>query len=112
MSTLSVGESVVKIGTFRYDGTVLCDVRIVFSPVHFGTSDLDDPAEVANDRQQSTYYIQFGSTTERGDFQSGSSGFRSLAEAIAEAESIPGVGPTLEWQVETKSEVSQETPPK
>jgi hypothetical protein len=106
MSTLSPGESVVKIGTFRYDGTVLCDLRIVLSAVHYGTGDIDDPAEIRDDLQQSTYYIQYGSTTQRGIFQSGSSGFRSLAEAIAEAESTPGVGPTLEWHQETKSEVT------
>lgn len=105
MGTLSPGESIVKIGTFRYGETVPCEIRIVFSPVKYGTGDIEDPAEVANDLEQGTFYIQFGSTTQRGVFQSGSRGFRSLAEATAEAESTPGIGPTLEWQVETKSEV-------
>lgn len=99
-----LGKSIVKTGTFRYGGSVPCDIRIVFSPVQYGTGDVEDPAEVANDLQQSTFYIQFGSTTQRGVFQSGCRGFQSLAEAVAKAESTPGVGPTLEWQVERESE--------
>ncbi|WP_119965670.1 hypothetical protein [Simplicispira lacusdiani] len=97
MATLQPGERVVREGTFLYDLQIECDVRIVYSPIHYGTGDWEDPPEIQNDLEQDTYYVQYGSTTERGRFNAGGGGHRSLPEAMAAAEAAPGIGPTVRW---------------
>ena len=94
---LSRGESVVQAGTFLYDGQVVCDLRIVFSPVRRGTGDYEDPPEVSDDVHQDTFYIQYGSTTSRGVFNAGGGGFPTLSAAVAHVESMPGFGNTVRW---------------
>jgi hypothetical protein len=89
--------TVVAEGTCLYAGTVECDIRIVREPVRYGSGDHEDPPEIANDAPMVTYSIQYGSTTRRGEFTSSSRGFASLAEAKAEAERTPGIGPTVRW---------------
>jgi hypothetical protein len=79
-------ERVVKQGTFRYDGEVTCDLRIVYSPVRYGSGDYEDPPECADDRDIDSFYVQYGSTTERGVFKAGTGAFASLTEAVAHAE--------------------------
>jgi len=97
MNSVTPSESVVKEGTFLYDHRVECDVRIVMSPVHYGTGDYEDPPDIANDRAEATFYIQYGSTIQRGVFSAGGGGFASLEEAIAEVASAPGIGSTVKW---------------
>ena len=94
---LSSGESVVRAGTFLDDGQVVCDLRIVLSPVRFGTGDYEDPPEVSDDVDQDTFYIQYGSTTSRGVFNAGGGGFPTLSAAVAHVESMPGFGNTVRW---------------
>ena|ERR1700742_3296059 len=94
---LSLGESVVQAGTFLYDGEVLCDLRIVLSPVRFGTGDHEDPPEISDDAVQDTFYIQYGSTTARGIFNAGGGGFSTLSAAVAHVEAMPGFGQTVRW---------------
>lgn len=48
---LHEGEVVVKSGTFLYDGTVTCNLRIVRSQVCPGSGDWEDPPELAEDKE-------------------------------------------------------------
>ena len=79
------------LGTFIYDGTVECDVRIVRSDIRFGTGDHDDPPEIQDDVAIETFYAEYGSTTQKGVFNSMSCGYPSLAEAIAATEAALAV---------------------
>ena len=98
MADLSPNETVVKEGTFLYDGKIQCDVRIIHSPVRYGSGDYEDPPDIQNDVDQDTYYIQYGSTTERGVFNAGGGAYGSLADAIAGVEGAPGIGGTVRWR--------------
>jgi hypothetical protein len=98
MTSLASNETIVKEGTFLYDGEIECDVRIVHSPIRYGSGDYEDPPEIENDLQRDTFYIQYGSTTERGIFNAGGGGYPSLTEAVAGAESAPGIGSTIRWK--------------
>ena len=98
MADLSSDQTVVKEGTFLYDGTIECDVRIVHSPVRYGSGDHEDPPDIQNDSEQDTYYVQYGSTTDRGVLNAGGGGYSSLADAIAGVEAAPGVGGTVRWR--------------
>ena len=87
----------VQAGTFLYDGQVVCDLRIVLGPVRRGTGDYEDPPEVSDDADLDTFYVQYGSTTSRGAFNAVGGGFATLAAAVAQVESMPGVGNTVRW---------------
>jgi hypothetical protein len=98
MAALPSFENIVKVGTFLYDNSVLCDVCISFSPVRFGTGDYEDLPEIADDVAVDTYYVFFGSTTERGSYSAGGGGgYPSLAEAVANVEAQAGFGKTVKW---------------
>jgi len=98
MNLRASNETIVRKGTFLYDGTIECDVRIIRSPIHFGSGDYEDPEEIQSDLEQDTFYIQFGSTTERGLFNTSSIGHLSIEEAMAEAVATPGIGRTIRWE--------------
>ena len=95
--TLFSGEVVVKAGTFLYNETIPCDIRIVRSPIRYGTGDHDDPPDVANDQDREVFYVQFGSTTERGQFSSNGGDNATLGDAVLAAETAPGIGHTVQW---------------
>lgn len=97
MAAFASPGNIVKVGTFLYDDSVLCDVCISVGPVRFGTGDYEDPPEISEDVVVDTYYIFFGSTTERGRYTTRGGGYPSLAEAIANVEARPGFGKTVEW---------------
>jgi hypothetical protein len=103
----SSAERVVQVGTFLYDGEVVCDIRIVISPIRFGTGDHEDPPEVSDDAVQDTFYIQYGSTTSRGAFNAGGGGFPTLADAVAHVEAMPGFGSTVRWAEGTAMRVER-----
>jgi hypothetical protein len=90
-------ENIVKSGTFLYDGTVLCDVCIAYSPIRCGTGDYEDEPDVANDLEIDSYYVWFGSTTERGQFNAGGGAYSSLEGAIASVETDPNFGSSVMW---------------
>ena len=90
-------DPVVKRGTCLYAGTVECDVCVVLSPVRYGSGDDGDSPDIANDIKADTYYLYFGSTTERERLNAGGGGYSSLAEAMAAAERAPGIGATVRW---------------
>ena len=79
-------ERVVKSGTFLYVGEVRCDVRIVYSPTRYGSGDHADAEEFANDQKMDSYYVEYGSTTQRNVFTSGGGWFPSLSEAVHHVE--------------------------
>lgn len=99
MTPLNPSEKVVVTGTFLYAGTIECDLRVVFSPVRYGSGDYEDEHEIANDSVEDTYYVQYGSTTQRGIFNAGGGAYPSLAEARFAAESAPGIGSTIRWHL-------------
>jgi hypothetical protein len=89
-----LAERVVRSGTWLYDGEFVRDVRIVYSPIRFGDYDDDDPPELREDIERDTYYVEYGSTIERGVFNVGGGGFLSVEEAMRQVESkLQGV----EW---------------
>lgn len=98
MQSLHTDETVVLEGTYLYGGSHECDIRIVRSPVRFGTGDHEDPPEWADDFEEETFYLWYGSTTERGVFNAGGGGFPSLEQAMAAASSAPGIGHTVRWR--------------
>ena len=61
---MNLGERIIKEGTFLYDGSVECDIRIAFSATRFGSGDSRDSDEISKDQDVGAYYIHFGSTTE------------------------------------------------
>jgi hypothetical protein len=97
MAALPSPANLVKVGTFLYDDSVVCDVCISFSLVRFGTEDYEDPPEISEDVVADTYYVFFGSTTERGRYDAGGGGYPSLDEAVANVEARPGFGKTVKW---------------
>ena len=98
MAHVQPNEVVVKEGTYLYDGSIKCDIRIVRSPVRYGSGDNEDFPEIENDVKIDTYYVQFGSTTERNRFNAASGAYSSLAEAVAGAEAVPGIGSSVRWK--------------
>ena len=89
-------SEIVKEGIFLYDGTVLCDIRIFKHGKRYGTGDPFDEPEFRDDADGEFYYIEFGSTVERGKFVSGSWALPSLEAAIEEAERA--TNGTVTWQ--------------
>src|SRR5947207_397479 len=77
-SNMNPNCKVVMEGTFLYDDMVECDLQIVFSPTRFGSGDYEDPPEIRDDSQRDTFYLRFGSTTDRGLFNAGGCGAPSL----------------------------------
>lgn len=94
---LQPGEKVVATGTYLHAGTFECDLRIVFSPVRYGSGDYADPPDIGDDVVTDTYYVQYGSTTQRGFFNAGGGGYPSLAEARSAAEAALGADRKVEW---------------
>jgi len=94
----SENEVLVRQGTFLYGGRIECDVRVVRSAVRYGAGDHQDEPEVGEDRPLDTYYVWYGSTTERGVFNSGGGAYDSEAEAVAAIEAATGIGPTVRWK--------------
>jgi hypothetical protein len=91
-TTDEADERLVKTGTYLYAGELQCDVRIVYSPVRYGTGDQADAAEDAEDRVMDSYYVQYGGPLQRSAFISGGGWFPTLAEAVHHVENaVQGV---------------------
>ncbi|MCM3902475.1 MAG: hypothetical protein ND866_12275 [Pyrinomonadaceae bacterium] len=63
--------------------------------MRYGTGDPYDDPEYRDDVEGQFYYIEFGSTVERGKFVSGSFALPSFEAAIEEAEKA--TGGRVEW---------------
>lgn len=94
---LEPGQQIVKEGTYLYDGRVVCDVVIVRSPVFHGSGDDEDPPEIANDRDEETFQIWYGSPVARGQFNAGGGARFSLRDAMQAVENAPGIGSSIRW---------------
>ncbi|RQO62798.1 hypothetical protein DBV14_03825 [Variovorax sp. KBW07] len=86
----------MKEGTYLYDGEIECDIRIVRSQIRWGTGDDGDEPRVRCDVEKDTFYVQYGSTSERGIFNAESDGFESLEEALTQVARTT-IGPTICW---------------
>jgi hypothetical protein len=75
---------VVKTGTFVYGGSVTCDVRIVRLAIRPGSGDDEDAPEDRDDQPGPWFFVEYGSTTQRGHFSAGGGYHRTLADAEAE----------------------------
>lgn len=64
---------------------------------HYGSCDWEYPPEFAEDQHGDFFGVQWGSTTARGIFNAGSGGGICISEAIAAAESVPGVRKSIVW---------------
>jgi len=96
MTGATTREVVVKAGTYLYADTIVCDVRIVYSPIRYGSGEeyVDQPEDVV-DQERDTYYLQYGGTERRGAFIAGGGSFDSLEDAMRQAEAtVRG----LTWQ--------------
>jgi hypothetical protein len=91
-------SEIVKEGTYLYDGTVLCGVRIRLQPVRFGTGDHEDPLDISEDRDIPTYCIELSVATDATDFRAGAGVFDSLKDAVAHLESVPYIAHSLRWK--------------
>ncbi|MDB5172095.1 MAG: hypothetical protein JWN51_868 [Phycisphaerales bacterium] len=69
----------VRSGYWFYDGTVRLPVRIVQSPIRYGSGDHEDEADVRDDRVEECVYLVF--TTSDGK-EVGGGASRSVEEAI------------------------------
>jgi len=85
---------VVKRGTWLYDGTVLCEVRIVQHHLLYGSGDYEDPPEIADDREVTCYYVLFHTPVGEPPWVGGGAGL-SVEEAMSLAERKLGQG--LKW---------------
>jgi len=99
MSSIYPDEKIVMEGTYLYDNTIECDIRIVYSPIRFGSVDYEDPPEIQNDQEIDTYLIEYGSTTKRGYFNARGGGYNTLEEAMESAKKAPGIGPSIKWNL-------------
>jgi hypothetical protein len=76
--------------------------------MRYRTGDRDDPAEISNDVEAGTHYIEYRSTTTRGAFNGGG-GYPSLIDAMPAAAKAPGFGSSLRWQADMSESVAQKT---
>jgi hypothetical protein len=76
-------DKVVKTGTYLYAGQITCDVRIVYSPIRYGSGDPVEPPE--EDEPRDSYYLEYGGTEQRGAFVGGGGCFDTLEEAMRRA---------------------------
>ncbi|MCX5580480.1 hypothetical protein [Kaistia terrae] len=88
----------IRRGSFLYDGFHPTEVRIVLSPTRYGTGDYEDPPEISDDVQIATYYVEYGSTYEKGVFHAGGGGFDSFEEAASAV--AAAVGESLVWSAD------------
>ncbi|WP_153064268.1 hypothetical protein [Acidovorax sp. ST3] len=90
--------TVVKEGTWLYDGTVPTGVRIVSCSIRYGSGDWKDPQEIQEDQKVPGFDVQWASPTTPRDFwEYQSAVFPTLQDAIAHAEQAAWASSTLKW---------------
>lgn len=94
---LQPGQHIVMRGAYLYDELVPCEVVIVRGPVFYGSGDDEDPPELADDREQASFYIWYGSPAAGGQFNAGGGVRFSLLEAMQAVENAPGIGSSVRW---------------
>jgi hypothetical protein len=94
--TYKMDAQVIRNGTYLYDETVPCGVRIVLKTVDWAPQDYDD-LDPASIEEVLAYAIEYSVTTDKNDLRAGGPAFITLEEAVSYLESLPYVGPTLKW---------------
>lgn len=90
--------TVVKEGTWLYDGTVPTGVRIVSCSIRYGSGDCQDPPEVRADQAVPGFDVQWASPTKPHDYDNYASAvFPTLSDAVAHAERAVWAATTLNW---------------
>lgn len=89
-------SEIIKEGIFYYNKQVPCDIRIFKHNMKYGSGDYEDESEIHNDLEGEFYYIEYGSTIERGKFVSISNAFEKLEDAISNAEI--SVNSKIDWK--------------
>ena len=90
--------TVVKEGTWLYDGSVLTGVRIVGCSIRHGSADWQDRPEVQEDQAMPGFDVQWASPTAPSDYGvHPSSRFPTLHDAVAHAERAEWAASTLKW---------------
>jgi hypothetical protein len=59
LTNLLEGKEAVKCGTWLYDGSIPCEVRIVRHDTLYGSGDHADPREISEDQNIECFYILF-----------------------------------------------------
>lgn len=94
-NTMNEKKEIIKKGTFLYDGSVTTDIQIVKTNIRYCSGDYEDEPDYRDDVEGEFFNIEFGSTTEREKFVSGSLSHTSLEEAVFEAEKATNF--TVTW---------------
>ena len=90
--------TVVKEGTWLYDGSVPTGVRIVSCSIRYGSGDWQDPPELQEDHVVPGFDVQWASPTTPRDYgENPSAVFPSLRDAVAHAERAEWAASTLKW---------------
>ena len=90
--------TVVKEGTWLYDGTVPTGVRIVSCSIRYGSGDWEDPLEIQEDQTVPGFDVQWATPTTPHDFwKYPSAKFPTLQDAIDHAEQAAWASSTLKW---------------
>lgn len=71
-------------------------MRIVLKMVDWAPTGYDD-LDPSSIEEVLAYSIDYSLTTDRSDFRAGGPAFMTLEEAISHLESLPYIGPTLQW---------------
>lgn len=79
---------VVKRGKWLYAGEVVCNLRIILQNWDYYHEEDFDPAPPSLNENSEAYYVQFGSTVERGAYGLRSRTCLSLEEAVRLAEEM------------------------
>jgi len=75
----------VKKGTWLYDGSISCEVRIVQHSVLYGSGDYEDEANVSEDQETECFYILYQTSVGQPSWVGGGVAL-TLDEAILLAE--------------------------
>ncbi|WP_297429973.1 hypothetical protein [Clostridium sp.] len=94
---MSLNIEVVARGTWVYGGSVVCKLRIVKSDMMYGSGDYEDESELRDDKKVECYHIEYESMNEKGVFNSRSTGFLTLSEAMKNAEEV--TNPQISWDI-------------
>jgi len=82
-----VSLPVVRRGTWSYDG-VDREVRIVVSPKYYGSGDCEDEPQIADDRDEDTFLVEYQTLSPTVVVFAGGGQFCSLPEAIRSVEAL------------------------
>jgi hypothetical protein len=89
-------QECVRTGTWLYDETVPCTVRICQRTLRPGSGDADDPAEIREDQLGRWFEIEYFSPTEPARVLAGGGYFADLEAAVA-AVNVATHG-TVRWE--------------